>query len=267
MKKISRVSVNRVMGAFLGLLSSRFKILAYHSIAQKSRDPFEVSAEMFQQQMQLLVDEGYSVMPLEQAWNDLRTGHISDKTLVITFDDGFRSLLTSAFPVLEKYQFPATVFVPFDYIGKIDTFSYENPRADFEILSLDEIKKSMDRGISYGSHSMSHSDLTRLSPEKLRQELRVSKQFLNEVLGVEFSTLAYPFGMFDDRVQQAVIDTNYDCALCFGNILSNSRYTRSYEMKREKILSSTSLEDFRNLINVKNDFYRKTRHRLRFSKV
>lgn len=257
MKKNTSAKIKRLMPACLGLLSRRFKILAWHSIAPKSRDPFETSVEMFQQQMQVLHEENYRVVSLEQGLSELQAGRINSKTIVITFDDGFKSLQDYAFPVLEQYSFPATVFVPFNHIGGIDSFSYVNPRPDFEILALDEIETSMKHGISYGSHTMSHVDLTHLADEELSYELNASKKYLSERLGTKFSSLAYPFGMFNDKVQQAARNSGYDCALCFGNVLSNSRYTDRFEMKREKILRTTSIDQFRRLINVRYDFTRK----------
>lgn len=257
MTKSPVLNIKRVLDGCLGLLSRRFKILAWHSVAPQSRDLYEVSAEMFQRQLQLLNEEGYSVISLESAWDGLRAGQILDKTVVITFDDGFRGLQEHAFPLLEQYRFPATVFVPFDYVGGIDSFSYSYPRPDFEILTLDEMKSSRAIGINYGSHTMSHADLTSLSDEQLSYELNESKKYLNEGLERDFSALAYPFGMYDERVKRAANDANYDCALCFGNILSNSKYTLLFEMKREKILNSMTLEDFVELIDVRNDFHRK----------
>ncbi len=263
MNSIPNITESRALKAFLGLLSPRFKVLAYHSIYPQSRDPFEVSAEMFRKQMEILVEEKCRIISLEQSLDELRSGRITNKTIVITFDDGFRSLRDHAFPLLEQYQFPATVFVPFDFIGGIDSFSYEKPRQNYKLLSQAEIEFSMGKGFSYGSHTMSHSDLTRLSDERLSYELNASKRYLNERLGTKFSTLAYPFGMFDERVKRAAMNAGYACCVCFGNILSNSKYTSLSEMKREKILASTSLDEFRALINIKNDLPRKIRHHLK----
>ncbi|HKJ03977.1 MAG TPA: polysaccharide deacetylase family protein [Geopsychrobacteraceae bacterium] len=254
---------NRVLSAALGLLSPRFKILAYHSVAKQSRDPFEISTQMFTQQMQVLSDEGYRVVSLEQGCLEVRTGRIRNKTIVITFDDGFRGLQDHVFPLLEKYQFPATVFVPFDYVGGIDCFSYKQPRPDFEILTHSEMKSSMRSGISYGSHTMSHVDLTQTSDKALNYELNESKKYLNDLLKTKFSPLAYPFGMFDERVKLAATNAGYDCSVCFGNILSNSKYTQLFELKREKILETTELDSFRSLINVSNDLFRKTKNYLK----
>lgn len=252
---------SRLVSSCLGLGSARFKVLAYHSISSSSRDPFEVRIDQFRQQMAYLADTGFTVVSLEAAWRDLCDGSIRPATVVITFDDGFRSLLDQALPVLDAYGFPATIFVPFAHVGGIDRFSYAYSRPDFEIMTLEEIADALQRGISFGAHGMTHADLTCLDDQALAYEIGESKRFLNTILGIDFSSFAYPFGMFDERVVQALNDWHYDCALCFGNVMGNSRYTAAYEMKREKVLATTKFDEFTELLDVRNDLARKVRHR------
>jgi len=257
----------RLAQALMGFATPRFKILAYHSVGQQSRDPFEVTVVSFKDQLQVIEDQGLRVVSLAQGWQALMSGQILPGTLVLTFDDGFRSLQDFVFPLLADYTFPATVFLPFAYLGRPDSFSYASPRPEFEILSREEIMASISRGgesgLSYGSHTLSHADLTCVTQEALLTELVESRNQLIQLVGSGFTSLAYPFGLYDERVKLATVQAGYDCALCFGNIMSNSRYISPYEMKREKILNSTSLTEFKNLIRVKNDFPRKLRHDLK----
>lgn len=256
---IRRQDYQRLLPALKGLLSARFKILAYHSVFAHSRDPYEISAENFSEQMSYLAEHHFNVISLQQACQALVAAQIQPKTVVITFDDGFRSLCDYAFPLLERYAFPATVFVPFDYLGGIDGFSYARPRPDFEILNRDEIADSQAQRISYGSHSMSHRDLTALDAQQLHHELNESKKCLSALQSSDFYALAYPFGLFNDEVVNASRAAGYHCALCFGNVLSNSRYTSLLELKREKILNRTTLDDFKQLTAVEHDLPRKLR--------
>jgi len=252
----------RVLRGVLSCFRPRFKILAYHSVADVSHDPFEVEAEEFEKQMSLLSHAGCHVIELEQAILMIEKGAIQDKTVAITFDDGSTSLRRFAFPVLKKFQYPATVFISFDYVGGIDSFSYDDPRPDRGILDWADIEKSMEYAISYGSHGMSHRSLVELDIEELRKELNESRKILEYDLGFTFFPLAYPFGMFDNRVKHNARDSGYDCGLCFGNTLSNTRSTDIFEVKREKVLRSTSLCEFSKLIDVKYDFRRKVKYLL-----
>ncbi len=257
------LQIRRLIRGFISCFRPRFKILAYHSLNHVSRDPYEVKAEVFEEQIGFLAEERYKVVGLEEAVRIMAKGIIRDKTVVITFDDGFASLSDFAFPVLKNFDFPATVFLPFNYIGGIDAFSYDKPRPDMPVLGWADIEDSTKYGIVYGSHTMSHRNLAELDDTELSFELSESKNILKRRLGLDFYALAYPFGMFDERVKQVVRDAGYDCALCFGNILSNTKSTDVFEMKREKILNSTSLDDFADLIDVRKDSIRKIRDIIR----
>lgn len=236
----------------------RFKILAYHSVNKVSRDPYELDADNFLWQMQYLAKKKYNVISLEDAYGLLiRKQPIPKKTVVITFDDGFLSLTQYAFPILKKYNFPATVFLPLDFIGGIDTFSYSYPRPDMKILGWDAIENSKNFGIAYGSHTMSHQNLIELDPLALEAELRNSKKVISDRLNPSFFPFAYPFGMFNEREKVIVKAVGYDCALCFGNIMSNTTFTDLLELRREKILAIISKQKFHKKINPTYDFSRK----------
>ncbi|MCP4367436.1 MAG: polysaccharide deacetylase family protein [Deltaproteobacteria bacterium] len=246
----------KIVGGILDTLKPKFKILAYHSVGLSNFDPFEVAPETFEQQMGFLAETGYHVICLEEVYRNMLDQMIPDKTIVITFDDGLETLEKFAFPVLRRFNFPATVFLPVKYIGGLDVFSYEEPEADRVLLNWASIEDSIHGGISYGSHTMSHPNLVMLDDKALQYELDESKAILQKHLGVKFHALAYPFGIFDDRVKHAARQNGYDCALGFGHVLSNTRDTDLFEMKREKIDSSTSLKGFARLVDVRNDFSR-----------
>src|SRR5215469_7745724 len=98
-------------------------ILMYHSIADKEeggiRAYYRTATHplVFILQMGILRNEGYSVLLLKDAVAQLERGVVSGKYAVITFDDGFRNIYSSAFPILKEYAFPATVFLPSAFIG------------------------------------------------------------------------------------------------------------------------------------------------------
>ena len=247
----------RSFKGIISLFMPRFKILAYHSIYPSSRDSFEVDVGSFEKQLCFLANNGYRVIGLQQAFGELQTHNLPDKTVAITFDDGFKTLQQFALPVLNHFGFPAYVFLPFAFIGGADNFSCKYPRFDTPILDWDGIEKLLEAGITYGSHTMSHQDLTTLDEVTLQYELEESRRILKTLSETDFYALAYPFGLFDKRVKDAVRETKYDCALCFGNTLSNTRLTDVFELKREKITNSTCLDEFARVVDVRNDFVRK----------
>ena len=95
--------------------------------------------------------------------------------------------MKEAFPILEKYTFPATVFVISSVIGEPGHMTAE------QILEL------ADKGWEIGSHTETHSDLTQLTDEQLKHELVNSKQHLEE-LGLIVKNFASPYGKYDERV-------------------------------------------------------------------
>jgi peptidoglycan/xylan/chitin deacetylase (PgdA/CDA1 family) len=257
MQLVDRRYLSNVWKGIRSITLPRFKVLAYHSVNARSDDPYEVTGEAFAAQMQFLKKRGYRVISLGRALENLKNGTIAGKTIVITFDDGFKSLTEHAFPVLREYGFPATVFLPVKYVGGIDVFSYKEPRPTMPIMGWGDIGKSLDQGIDYGSHSMTHPNLLDKNHSQLTYELHKSRSILAKKLGVTFFPFAYPFGLFNETIKAQVKSAGYHCALCFGNVLSNSAVTDHFELKREKILHATEIEEFARLADTRNDLWRK----------
>ncbi len=95
-------------------------ILCYHGFAQADEHRFRpalyVTPEKFRARLDWLAREGYTVLPLDEAVTRLRSHQLPEKAVVITIDDGFASVASSAAPVLQEYQYPATVYVTSYYV-------------------------------------------------------------------------------------------------------------------------------------------------------
>ena len=250
-------SANRYIKGFISFVKPRFKILTYHSVSSLSSDPFEITANTFLRQMQYLAAGGYNVISLGNALALMNRKQVLPKTVVITFDDGFKDIYEYAFPILAEFGFPATVFLVVDAIGKIDNFSYATPRKKIKILNWKEIKHSTQRGISYGSHTLTHRDMTVLSDQENVYELETSRNMIQKELAIKFIPFSYPFGLYKGKTKSLVRQSGYSCALGFGNIISNTCMADHYELKREKITRATTINDFKKLVNVNYDFIRK----------
>jgi peptidoglycan/xylan/chitin deacetylase (PgdA/CDA1 family) len=176
-------------------------ILLYHSIDDSGMAD-SVSPEVFSKQMEYLHKEGYQVISLDEAVGYVRNrcDGMPSKTLAITFDDGYRSVYESALPVLQKYDFTASVFIPTQHVGRRS--EWNDPSEP--LLDWREILAMAEQGVSFGSHGHSHRDLTGLTAEHVQYELEVSKQILEDALQRPVSHIAYPFsrnnGLIDDLV-------------------------------------------------------------------
>lgn len=167
-----------------------FGILMYHHIDDNpefTRRKLSVTPENFERQVSFLLDRGYHFVTLDQAFEYvIREGHAPLKTLVLTFDDGYRSFYTAAFPILKKYQIPASVYVINQDIGKRGN------------LTNDMLKDLTRSGlVEIGAHTVNHKILSHLSESEQFFQLAKSKQKLEELLKIPITTVAYPFGKYN----------------------------------------------------------------------
>jgi peptidoglycan/xylan/chitin deacetylase (PgdA/CDA1 family) len=183
---------------FLGLSNSfAVPILMYHGISNEpeSGHPYfwlNTSPKRFAEQMRFLRDNNYKVIDLSEVvrlmefsgTNGIETGNF----VVLTFDDGLRDFLKHAWPVLADLGFTATVFVSTAFIG--------NTRRAFkgrECLTWSEIRELRSHGVTFGSHTVSHSTLYRLPWKEVRRELVDSRRRLEEELQAPALCFAYPY--------------------------------------------------------------------------
>jgi peptidoglycan/xylan/chitin deacetylase (PgdA/CDA1 family) len=151
--------------------------------------------------MRFLQDSGYRVITLDDAIRLLSVSNDCHRTetgryAVITFDDGFLDFYTEAFPILESYDFTATVFLPTSFINDTNTTI-----SGQSFLSWPQVRELAKAGISFGSHSVSHKYLARLSQEQVDQELRVSRETIENQTGKDVLTFSYPYAYPEDDRQ------------------------------------------------------------------
>lgn len=181
-------------------------ILCYHAVDPTWRSPLAVRPEEFDAQIGWLASK-FEVLPLEQAAGRLdRRYRLPKGVAAITFDDGFRSVLDHALPVLRRHGVPATVFVVAETLtpeGRAVDWVDTPPPEPLQTLTLDEVRELEEGGVSIGSHSYSHRVLTSLTPSECLADLRRSRELLEDLLGHEVPFLAYPRGFHDEEVRGA----------------------------------------------------------------
>jgi peptidoglycan/xylan/chitin deacetylase (PgdA/CDA1 family) len=158
-------------------------VLYYHLIDGHLYGPYTsmfVPPKDFDQQMNYLKSNGYTVIPLAEIEN---AGQYT-KPAVITFDDGYEDNFTNAYPILEKYHFPATVFLISSFIGKP---GYLNR---YEIAKMEDL-------VSFQSHTVTHRLLATLSPQVQDYELSESQKEIEAITGRSVDALAYPTGSYN----------------------------------------------------------------------
>ncbi len=218
-----------------------------------------MSPAMFRRQMKYLSDAGYTSLPLREVAESLKQGlKLPDKSVVLTFDDGFKNFYTHAYSVLSEYNFGATVFLVTDFCGKFNDWSGNPPELPrSELLSWSEIKMLNDAGIEFGSHTKTHPDLTQLSHAEAETEIISSKAAIEDALGKEAVTFAYPFGRHNSTVRDiAAANFNASCSVALGKMTPQSDFSSleridAYYLKNQRLLEMLPSATFDRYMSVR----------------
>ena len=226
-------------------------VLCYHIVESPQDERMEVSRETFRQHMQYLEMTGYNVIPLRHLYEYVagKRASIPPNAVVITIDDGWSSAYTQAFPELKKRNFPFTLFIYPNIIGKTSI-----------ALTWEQIREMSDQGVDIQSHSFSHPFLTKRRHPSfddlkyagwLYKELAESRKIIEKHTGKPVRYLAYPYGDYDTRVAKMAAKAGYDAALTcdFGPVKPGSDPLR---MKRFVIDKRMSFADFRRYLGAGN---------------
>ena len=208
-------------------------VLVYHSfgpaLSKKEtamQTHYRVTAEMFEKQMKYLSDNGYHPVSFSAYVNSLENNtKLPDKTVVLTFDDGWKTQYKYAAPILEKYNFTGTFFIITSYAGY------------GAYMNWNDLKDLVAHNFDIESHTKTHQILTKIDPKKLPDELGTSKKTLEDKLGIKVTTLAYPNYAQNAVVQEAVKTAGYLGARAGWAKFSNS-IGYIYQLKSQEVVNN-----------------------------
>ncbi len=176
-------------------------ILMYHSIsddAETGVHPYyctTTTPAMFAVQMHHLHELGYRTIDVAGAVKLLQNGSHPNKCVGITFDDGYHDFYRHAFPTLSRFNFSATVFVPTAYIGT-KPIQFKGK----DCLTWNEVRELRKHGVSFGSHTQTHPQLSTLKANAVKDEVVHSKQTIEDQLGESVDGFAYPYAFPEQNV-------------------------------------------------------------------
>ena len=235
-------------------------VLLYHQIADKLEpNPMVVSTKVFKQQMQYLYNHEYRVIGMSELLSKLNRSasfqvlnpkiqkRLNSKTVLITFDDGYRDVYLYAYPILKEFSFPATIFLT---TGMIET-DKTNPKYKnmpfSNMLSWKNIREMAENGVEFGAHTVNHLHLLQISTKEAKREIEESKKVVSEFTGLRVSAFSYPYGEYNEDIKKLLEEAGFVCAFTIKPG-TNIEGTDLWELKRIAINCNDSLSDFKKKI-------------------
>jgi poly-beta-1,6-N-acetyl-D-glucosamine N-deacetylase len=183
-------------------------ILQYHHVSDDTPASTSISPLQFEAHMQYLADNSFRVVSLSELMNSIRKQQpIPDKTVAITFDDAYLDILTQGKPILDKFNYPFTIFINPGIINK-ESEHY---------LSWPQLKKMADEGVIIANHGFNHDSLARI-PDNLTEVQWLEKhttllinaeKIIEEKTGQSWQYFAYPYGEYTPAIQQWIIENDF----------------------------------------------------------
>ncbi|UZE94661.1 polysaccharide deacetylase family protein [Alkalimarinus alittae] len=208
MKKLPRLFYVNTLALSLYIVSSAQAavVLQYHHIDDNTPSSTSTSISLFKQHIQYLIDNNFSISSIPSIVEDLKNQKKEDnKTVGITFDDGYISVYKNAFPILKKYNIPFTIFV--------NTAPIEAKKASH--VSWEQLREMKLQGATIANHTHQHSYLmsegldTDLWKRQFVDEITTAQAIINKRLNQDIKLFAYPYGEFDQPANTLLKEMGY----------------------------------------------------------
>lgn len=183
-------------------------ILQYHHVSDDTPSSTSISPLQFEAHMQYLADNSFRVVSLSELMNSiLKQQPIPDKTVAITFDDAYLDILTQGKPILDKFNYPFTIFINPGIINQKKQ----------HYLSWQQLKKMAEEGVIIANHGFNHDSLARISKDLTEQEwleeqttlLLNAEKIIEEKTGQSWHYFAYPYGEYTPAIQQWIKENDF----------------------------------------------------------
>lgn len=199
----------------------------------------------FAAQMRWLAEQGYRGVTLDQVIAHVGgSSALPPRSVHVTFDDGFIGVLEHALPALQQHRMPATLFALPRRTGQTNDWMHERGFPRRALLSRSQLEVLAGEGVAIGSHTCTHARLPELPADAARSEIADSKRELEDMLGRAVEHFAYPYGLFDASVRDAVIRAGYRSA-CSTRSGFNRAGEDAFLIRRLDIAGTDRLWQFR----------------------
>jgi peptidoglycan/xylan/chitin deacetylase (PgdA/CDA1 family) len=220
-----------------GKIITKVPIVMYHSITEKSDNIYQISAKDFDSQLKYLKDNGYTTLTLEQYYELMRKPDNSiKKPILITFDDGWLDNYTIALPILKKYDFKATIFIPSSFV--------DNPGR----VSTEQVRKLIAEGIDIAIHGLNHERMQDYNYYEQYEIIKEAKEKLGKIANKKIDYYAYAYGSFD--INTISICERLGFKIGFSSLEGiSTNIDNPYAVKRIFLSGEDTLDNFINKIS------------------
>jgi len=227
---------------------SRVLVLMYHQVdtpASSREQRFCTPPKAFLSQMRWLKSAGFAPVSLAQISAHIAHGTpLPERSVHVTFDDGFVGVLEHAWPVMQELSIPATLFAVSACIGKTNAWMHQRGFPARALLSKEQVRLLADQGMDIGSHTRNHVHLPDIPVQRASEEILVSKGELEDLLGREVTHFAYPYGQVNAEVRNLVAKAGYHGA-CSTRSGFNRPGGDPYLIRRIDVFGTDKLWQFR----------------------
>lgn len=178
-------------------------ILVYHRFGDRSGTTKNIDPKTFAKHLLFLRENNFKVRPLDLVIDDIKNGKAVDRTVAITIDDAYHNVIEVAHPLLTQFDYPYTLFVNTNNIGKAPFMTWET------LKSL-----SSHKLVTIGNHSHQHINLINgLTKEQIKSDIIVASQTISNKLGIIPTLYSYPYGEYNQKTIDALKELNFKAAL------------------------------------------------------
>lgn len=223
---------NRFEGLTLTNENIGIPVIYYHSVDPSEANEVTISPDRLRSELEYIKNSGYTTLTTTEVYDYLANNKpIPEKSILITFDDGYMDNYTNAFPILKELNMKATIFL---ISGGIDNGYY---------LSRDQIKEMSKYGIDFQSHTVDHKYLDQLSYEEQLKQVTQSREDIKKITNKDVIAIAYPYGNYNDDTVKAIEAAGYSLAFTTDRGLAD-RDDNILELNRIYVSSRYSLNNF-----------------------
>ena len=230
------------LGAVDGEPARTLRVLMYHKVNDLWPNPTTVPVHVFEKQMALLAELGYTPVSLDAVLGHyLRGEPLPEGAVLITFDDGYRDNLRNALPVLSRHGYPAVLFAPVGFLDGVRPLPHEESLRLLgirnETVDWAELAELEAGGVRVESHGIGHRPLSELEPADAAREIALSKLRLEERLGREVEAFAFVKGSLADyRPEHASLVQQAGYKLAFTSVSgANGPATDRFRLRRYNV--------------------------------